>query len=140
MASVLGECLLLFHYQSLLGAGPHEVHLAGTPILPCDLVGEPVSRDWPLVLLEPLARCPEVADRQGTTVLAALGTSVEIASLLAPLRFRAVTERSARRRSLRPGTLAGLADRSPEGTEERRAPCNAVYTALPQRELALKKS
>ncbi len=32
-----------------------------------------------------------------------------------------------------PWTLAGLADWSPEGTEERRAPCNAVYTALPQR-------
>ncbi len=32
-----------------------------------------------------------------------------------------------------PRTLAGLADWSPEGTEERRAPCNAVYTALPQR-------
>ncbi len=36
---------------------------------------------------------------------------------------------------LRPGTLAGLADWSPEGTEERRAPCNAVYPALPQRGL-----
>ncbi len=34
---------------------------------------------------------------------------------------------------LRPGTLAGLADGSPEGTEGRWAPCDAVYTALPQR-------
>ncbi len=28
--------------------------------------------------------------------------------------------------------LAGLADRSPEGAEERRTPCNAVHPALPQ--------
>ncbi len=60
-------------------------------------------------------------------------------SLSAPLRFWAEeTERSARWRPLRPGTLAGLADRSPEGTEKRRAPCDAVYTALPQRGPALK--
>ncbi len=86
--------------------------------------------------LERLARCPEVEDQQGTAALAALETPEGVASLPAPLHFWAEeTERSARWRPLRPGTLAGLADWSPEGTEERRASCNAVYSALPQRGL-----
>ncbi len=50
-----------------------------------------------------------------------------------PLRFRAErSERSTRGRPLHPGALAGLAERSPEGAEERRTPCNAVHPALPQ--------
>ncbi len=66
--------------------------------------------------------------------LDALETPEGVASLSALLRFRAEeTERSALWRPLRPGTLAVLADRSPEGTEERWAPCDAVYTALLQR-------
>ncbi len=86
------------------------------------------------VYLERLARCPGTEDRQGTADLAALETPEGVASFPAPLHFWAEeTERNARWRPLRPGTLAGLADWSPEGTEERRAPCNAVYTALPQR-------
>ncbi len=40
---------------------------------------------------------------------------------------------STRGKPLRPETPAGLAERSPEGTEERRAPYNEVNTALPQR-------
>ncbi len=88
----------------------------------------------PLVYLERLARCPGTEDRQGTADLAALETPEGVASLPSPLHFWAEeTERSARWRPLCPRTLAGLADWSPEGTEERRAPCNAVYTALPQR-------
>ncbi len=66
--------------------------------------------------------------------LAALESPEGVVSLPAPLHFWAEeTERSARWKLLRPRTLAGLADRSPEGPEERRAPCDAVYTALPQR-------
>ncbi len=67
--------------------------------------------------------------------LAALETSEEVASLSVPLRFQAdETERSARWRLLHPEAppVSGLADRSPEGTEERRAPYDEVYTALPQ--------
>ncbi len=103
-------------------------------MLPNSLLREPVSRDWPLVYLERLARCPGTEDRQGTADLAALETPEGVAILPSPLHFWAEeTERSARWRPLCPRTLAGLADWSPEGTEERRAPCNAVYTALPQR-------
>ncbi len=109
------------------------------PIETCYQLRGPVSQDWPLVHLERLARCPEAEDRQETADLAALETPEWVASLPAPLLFRAEeTERSARWRPPRPGTLAGLADRSPEGTEERRAPCDAVYTALPQRGPVLK--
>ncbi len=119
--------------------GPIETCLAGAPTPPGDLLRGPVSQDWPLVHLERLARCPEAEDRQETADLAALETPEGVASLPAPLLFQAEeTERSARWRPPRPGTLAGLADRSPEGTEERRAPCDAVYTALPQRGPALK--
>ncbi len=102
-------------------------------MLPNSLIREPVSRDWPLVYLERLARCPEARDRQETPDLAALETPEGVASLPAPLHFWAEeTKRSAYWRLLHHGTLAGLADRSPEGTEERRAPCDAVYTSLPQ--------
>ncbi len=93
----------------------------------------------PLVYLERLARCPGTEDRQGTADLAALETPEGVASLPSPLHFWAEeTERSARWRPLCPRTLAGLADWSPEGTEERRAPCNAVYTALSPEGPALK--
>ncbi len=132
----------LFHYQSLLACrkAAAERHIALSTVcvthrdtfgssstLPNSLLREPVSRDWSLVYLERLARCPGAEDRQGTADLAALGTPEGVASLPAPLHFWAEeTERSARWKPLRPGTLAGLADWSPEGTEERRAPCNAV--------------
>ncbi len=56
-------------------AGPIETHLAVVSTLPNSLLREPVSRDWPLVRLELLARCPEAEDRQGTAALAALETS-----------------------------------------------------------------
>ncbi len=103
--------------------------------LPNSLLREPVSRDWSLVYLERLARCPGAEDRQGTADLAALGTpegvarcpgaedrqgtadlaALEtpegVASLPAPLHFWAEeTERNARWRPLCPRTLAGLAD------------------------------
>ncbi len=69
--------------------------------------------------LEQLARCPEAGDWQEIADLAGLKTPEGVVSLPAPLRFWAEeTERSARWRPLRPGALAGLADRSPEGTEE----------------------
>ncbi len=114
--------------------GPNETHLVGAPTPPGDLLREPVSRDWPLVYLERLAWCPEAGDRQEMADLATIETPVGVTSLPALLHYWAEeTERSARWRPLRPGTLAGLADRSPEGTEERWAPYDAVYTALPQR-------
>ncbi len=72
------------------------------------------------VHLERLAQCPVAEDRQETADLAALETPEGVASLPAPLRFRAEeTERSARWRPPRPGTLA---DRSPEGTVHRFSP------------------
>ncbi len=146
----------LSNYQSLLGA--HSVgktplngrrssellHSAQDPGDTSDssfhaangLLREPVSRNWPLVCLELLARWPEVEDWQETAEPAALETPEGVASLSAPLRFRVEeTERSARWRPLHPGTLAGLADWSPKGTEERRAQCYAVYPARPQRGL-----
>ncbi len=65
-------------------------------MLPNSLLREPVSRDWSLVYLERLARCPGAEDRQGTADLAALGTPEGVASLPAPLHFLAEeTERSA---------------------------------------------
>ncbi len=80
-------------------------------MLPNSLLREPVSRDWSLVYLEQLARCPGTEDRQGTADLAAPETPEGVASLPAPLHFWAEeTERNARWRPLRPGTLAGLAD------------------------------
>ncbi len=92
-------------------ADPNETRLAGAPKPPGGLLREPVSRDWSLVYLERLARCPEAGDRQETADLAALETPEGVASLPAPLNFWAEeTERSARWRPLRPGTLAGLAD------------------------------
>ncbi len=142
----------MFHYQSLLGthqhgsdpcwkaaaerhdslvlqcAWPIETHLAVVSTLPNSLLREPVSQDWPLVYLERLARCPEAEDGRSSC---SRDPQKGVASLSAPLRFRAEeTERSEC-----PGTLAGLAGWSPEGTEERRAPYNAVYSALPQRGL-----
>ncbi len=89
--------------------------------------------------LEQLAQCPEAEDRQGTADLAALETPKGVKSLSAPLCFQAEkTEKSTRWRPPRPETLAGLAHRSPEGSEEIWAPCDAVYTALPWRGPALK--
>ncbi len=83
--------------------------------------------------LELLAQCFEVEDRQETAELDARETPEGVARLSAPLRLRAEnTERDTRWRPLRPGTLAGLAKRSPGGAEERRTPCNAVHPALPQ--------
>ncbi len=114
-------------------AGPNERHLTGAPTPPGNLLREPVSRDWSLVYLARLVRCPEAGDRQEMAVLAALET---------PKRWRASQIRyiygwkrlrEAFWRPLCSGTLAGLADRNPEATEERRAPRDAVYTALPQR-------
>ncbi len=90
------------------------------------------SRDWPLVCLELLDRCPDTEDRQETTDVAAREIPEGVARLSAPLRFWAErTERGTRGRPLRPGALAGLAERSPEGAEERRTLCNAVHPALP---------
>ncbi len=123
------ECDSLF----LQSAGPNEIHLAVISTLLNNLLREPVSRDWPLVYLELLARCPEAEDRQETAELDAQEIPEGVARLSAPLRFRAEnTERDTRWRPLRPGKLAGLAERSPEGAEERRTPCNVVHTALPQ--------
>ncbi|KAK2887334.1 hypothetical protein Q8A67_015562 [Cirrhinus molitorella] len=86
-----------------------------------------------------LARCPEVEDRQGTAVLATLVSSWEDASLSEPVRFWVDIENCARWRPLCPEApgVAGLTDRSPEGTEERQAPPppqeQAVSAQLPNK-------
>ncbi len=107
---------------SLQCAGPIEIHLAEASTLPENVLREPVYRDWPLVCFELLAWCNGVEDLQGTADLAVLNTFLEVASLSGPLHFRAEGERKTRWRS-------------PEGTEERRAPYTEVCTALPQRGL-----
>ncbi len=118
---------------SLQSAGPNEIHLAVVSTLLNNLLREPVSGEWLLVCLELLDQCPDTEDRQETTDLAAREIPEGVARLSAPLRFRVErTERGTRGRPLRPGTLAGLAERSPEGAEERWTPCNAVHPALPQ--------
>ncbi len=118
---------------SLQFAGPNEIHLAVVSMLLNNLLRRPVSRDWPLVCLELKDRCPDTEDRQETTDVAAWEIPEGVARLSAPLRFRVErTDRCTRVRPLHPGTLAGLAERSPEGAEERRTPCNAVHPALPQ--------
>ncbi len=61
-------------------------------------------------------------DQQGMTKLAALITSLEDVSLPEPLRFWVDTENCA----LKHRGVVGLTDRSPEGTEERRAPYDEV--------------
>ncbi len=64
--------------------------------------------------------------------IASRETPEGVARLSALLRFRAeITEIRTRWRPLRPETLAGLAERSPEGDEERQTSCNAVHSALP---------
>ncbi len=63
----------------------------------------------PMVCLELLPRCPGAIVAEP----AALETSEEVVSISVPLHFQAgETERIARWRPLRPGTLAGLAVRS----------------------------
>ncbi len=106
-------------------------------MLPENLLRGPVSRDWPLVCFELLARCPEAEDRQGTADLAVLNTFLEVASLSGLLRFRAEAEIETRWRLLCPEAprVAGETELSLEGTEERRAPFTEVCTALPQRGL-----
>ncbi len=118
---------------SLQSTGPNEIHLAVVSTLLNNLLRELVFRDWPLVCLELLDRCPDTEDRQKQTDVAAWEIPEGVARLSAPLRLRAErTERGTRGRPLHPGALAGLAERSPEGAEERRTPCNAVHPALPQ--------
>ncbi len=93
---------------------------------------EKVSRNWPLVCLELLDRCPETEDRMETIKVAAREIPEGVTRLSAPLRFRAErTERSTRGRPPCPGTLAGLAERSPGGAEERPTPCYAVHPLFP---------
>ncbi len=94
--------------------------------------GEKVSRNWPLVCLELLDRCPETEDRMETIKVAAREIPEGVTRLSAPLRFRAErTERSTRGRPPCPGTLAGLAERSPGGAEERPTPCYVVHPLFP---------
>ncbi len=66
-----------------------------------------------------------------------LNTFLEVESLSGLLHFRGEAERNTRWRSLCPEApgVAGVTERSPEGTEERRAPYTEVCTALPQRAL-----
>ncbi len=117
-----------------LRAGPIEIHLAEASTLPENVLREPVSRDWPLVCFELLARCPEAEDRQGMVDLAVLNTFLEVASLSGPLRFWTEAEKETRWRSLCP-EAPRVAERSTEGTEGRRAPYTEVCTALPQKGL-----
>ncbi|XDV39254.1 hypothetical protein PO909_008518 [Leuciscus waleckii] len=57
--------------------GPTEKYVAVVSTLPEILLGEPVSRDWPLDLVEQSLWCPEAANRQGTTELTVLRLSSE---------------------------------------------------------------
>ncbi len=74
---------------SLQSAGPNEIHLAVVSTLLNNLLRETVSRDWPLVCLELLDRCPDTEDRQEATDVAAREIPEGVARLSAPLRFRA---------------------------------------------------
>ncbi len=49
-------------------ADPKETRLAGAPKLPVGLLREPASRDWPLVYLERLARCPGTEAGRGRPI------------------------------------------------------------------------
>ncbi len=62
---------------------------------------------------------------------------LEVVSFSGPLHFQAEAEKETRWRSLCPKAprLAEEKERSPEGTEERRAPYTEVCTTLPQRGL-----
>ncbi len=60
-----------YNSLSLQSAGPNEIHLAVVSMLLNNLLREPVSRDWPLVYLELLDRCPDTEDRQEATDVAA---------------------------------------------------------------------
>ncbi len=95
------------------------------------------SRDWPLGCSELIVQCPEADTRQEMADLAVLSILLGVASLSGPLRFRAEAERGTRWRSLCPEAprVAGVTERSPEGTEERRAPYFEVYTDLPKWDL-----
>ncbi len=87
---------------SLQSAGPNEIHLAVVSTLLNNLLREPVSRDWPLVCLELLGRCPDTEDRQETTDIAAREIPEGVARLSAPLCFRVErTERGTRGRPRR---------------------------------------
>ncbi len=90
------------------------------------LLREPVSRNWSL-----LARSPGADDQQDTAEPATLETPEGVVSLSVPIRFLAdETERSTCWRPLCPGTLSGLADRSPvllffcNIKQQKRAVCN----------------
>ncbi len=77
-------------------------------------------------------------DQQETAAPAALETPKGAVSLSVSLCFwMEEAERRARCRLLPPEapSVVGLAEQSPEGTEERRAPYDVVHTALPQRGL-----
>ncbi len=67
--------------------------------------------------------------------LAVLETLLGVASPSGPLRFRAEAERYTLHRPPRPEApwVAELADQSPEGTEERQAPCDeGVNCSFPE--------
>ncbi len=115
-------------------AGPIVRHLAEVSTLSESLQREPVSRDWPLVLLEDPLQCPEMIDQQGTTDLTALAPSSEGTSFPVPYCSRVAAEKFAHRRSLSPEApgVAGVSVKPPEGTEEDRAPHTEVCTSLPQ--------
>ncbi len=75
--------------------------------------------------------------RQEMADLSVVRMFLEVARLSGPLRFWAEAKRRTRWRflCLEAQRMAGVTERSPEGTEERRAPYSEVCTALPQRGL-----
>ncbi len=61
---VVAERRTEYDSLSLQSTGPNEIHLAVVSTLLNNLLRELVFRDWPLVCLELLDRCPDTEDRQ----------------------------------------------------------------------------
>ncbi len=107
-------------------SGPNEIYLAEVSTLSKILLAVPASRDWflDLYLFVQSERRPEAVNRQEASALTVPKPSSEGAGIPRPLRFRVDLGICARWRPLRPEAheVAGLADRSPEDIEGRRAP------------------
>ncbi len=126
MASFLKRVLYFsFHYQSLLGAHQSGIHPVESRLSTvCRTHGDTLSSSFHAansLLREPVLsrlasgviRAASLVSWNGTPAekaeLAATETPEGVASISAPLRFRAEeTEMCARWRPLRPGTLAGF--------------------------------
>ncbi len=105
---------------------PTRYILAEVSTLPKIILEVPASRDWflDLYVFVQSEQRPEMVNRQDASELTGLKHSSEGAGISRPLRFRVDLEICARRRPQHPEAheVAGLADRSPEDIEGRRAP------------------